>query len=185
VQSWLDQSFPYGNDVEKFTGAILFWAQRYTPSAVQRAVTCALEHFTAILAHLLLRNQHEFVAESDPAFAALWLWHAVEEAKHKAVCFDVYQQVMGKGPLSYLVRIGTMITSTLSFLMTLLVAVRMINKPETERQKGLPSASGAAPAVENAIAKTSRWRLLRELLSLQLNLDYYRPSFSSLERGQH
>jgi predicted metal-dependent hydrolase len=27
----------------------------------------------------------------------MWLWHAVEEAEHKAVCFDVYQQVCGKG----------------------------------------------------------------------------------------
>ena len=115
----LDQSYPYGNDIEKFTGTILSLTQRFTPKAIRLAVTCALEHFTAILAELLLRNQEQFIAESDPAFAALWLWHAVEEAEHKAVCFDVYRQVVGKGPLSYIVRVGAMVSSTLFFLLTL------------------------------------------------------------------
>jgi predicted metal-dependent hydrolase len=67
----LDQSYPYGNDIEKFTGTILSLTQRFTPKAIRLAVTCALEHFTAILAELLLRNQEQFIAESDPAFAAL------------------------------------------------------------------------------------------------------------------
>jgi predicted metal-dependent hydrolase len=29
----------------------------------------------------------------DPRMAPLWLWHALEEAEHKAVAFDVLKQV--------------------------------------------------------------------------------------------
>ncbi len=57
---------------------------------VQLAITVALEHFTAVLANQLLTNG------MHPAVKPLWLWHAVEETEHKAVCFDVYQQVGGK-----------------------------------------------------------------------------------------
>lgn len=55
----------------------------------QLAVTVALEHFTAIMAHSLL-------AEADPLPGAppdivrLWQWHAIEEVEHKAVAFDTY-----------------------------------------------------------------------------------------------
>ena len=169
----LDQSYPYGNDIEKFTGTILSLTQRFTPKAVRLAVTCALEHFTAILAELLLRNQEQFIAESDPAFAALWLWHAVEEAEHKAVCFDVYRQVVGKGPLSYIVRAGAMVSSTLCFLLTLFVAVRLINKQEKQRQE----IGTTGPSTQDVASKPRLWPLLKELLSLPLYLDYYRPSF--------
>nr|WP_317622487.1 MULTISPECIES: metal-dependent hydrolase [unclassified Ketobacter] len=39
----------------------------------------------------------------DPDALKLWLWHALEENEHKAVAFDVYQQVSG----NYLIRAGT------------------------------------------------------------------------------
>ena len=32
---------------------------------------------------------------ADPAMAKLWRWHALEETEHKAVAFDVFQQVSG------------------------------------------------------------------------------------------
>lgn len=55
----------------------------------QLAVTVALEHFTAIMAHSLL-------TEPDPLPGAprdvvkLWQWHAIEEIEHKGVAFDTY-----------------------------------------------------------------------------------------------
>ena len=30
----------------------------------------------------------------DPSMQRLWRWHAVEETEHKAVAYDVYQQVI-------------------------------------------------------------------------------------------
>jgi predicted metal-dependent hydrolase len=58
------------------------------------AITCALEHYTAMLADYLLRHP-EFMQEADPQMRMLWSWHAAEETEHKAVAFDVYQAAGG------------------------------------------------------------------------------------------
>jgi predicted metal-dependent hydrolase len=59
------------------------------------AVTCALEHYTAILADGALRYQ-EWLGDAEPAMHTLWSWHAVEETEHKAVAFDAYVASGGK-----------------------------------------------------------------------------------------
>jgi predicted metal-dependent hydrolase len=80
------------------------------PPAAQLAVTCALEHFTAILAEQLLgRDDHRDAI--DESVRGLWLWHALEESEHKAVAFDVYQTIGGGYPL----RVVVMATTTLVF----------------------------------------------------------------------
>src|SRR5437763_6306498 len=58
------------------------------------AITCALEHYTAILADYVLRHP-EFMRDADPQMRILWSWHAAEETEHKAVAFDVYQAAGG------------------------------------------------------------------------------------------
>jgi predicted metal-dependent hydrolase len=81
------------------------------PPIFRLAVTCALEHFTAIMAEQLL-EEPELLAEFDPKMAELWLWHAIEETEHKAVAFDVYQAVDG----SYPRRVVVMALVTFRFL---------------------------------------------------------------------
>ncbi len=56
---------------------------------VSLAATMALEHFTAILAHELLRTPRH-LADADPEAAALWRWHAIEEIEHKGVAYDTW-----------------------------------------------------------------------------------------------
>ncbi|MEC7118767.1 MAG: metal-dependent hydrolase [Pseudomonadota bacterium] len=58
----------------------------------QLAVTCALEHFTAIIARYVLENP-DFHNGLHPQAAKLWLWHALEETEHKAVAFDTYKAI--------------------------------------------------------------------------------------------
>ena len=58
------------------------------------AITCALEHFTAMMADCLLINPGES-QQALPEFREIWLWHAIEETEHKGVAFDVYQEVVG------------------------------------------------------------------------------------------
>ncbi len=82
------------------------------PRSVQLATTIALEHFTAIVAHQLLTNP-KATEGMHPNVKPLWLWHAVEETEHKAVCFDVYQQVGG----GYLNRALNMARVMLGFLL--------------------------------------------------------------------
>lgn len=80
----------------------------------QLAITVALEHLTAILGDILLREPR-LLDGADPHFAALWRWHALEETEHKAVAFDVYEQMVGKGPRAYAIRTAALVLSTAIF----------------------------------------------------------------------
>lgn len=59
------------------------------PPILRLAATMALEHFTAILAHELLRDPRHLDG-ADPEMAALWRWHAIEEIEHKGVAHDTW-----------------------------------------------------------------------------------------------
>jgi predicted metal-dependent hydrolase len=85
-------------------------AARHLPRRRQLAVTCALEHFTALLGELVLENP-EILDGADPTMAALWRWHAAEENEHKAVAFDVFKAVGG----TYEERASVMVFVTLIF----------------------------------------------------------------------
>jgi len=62
---------------------------RARPPIVNLAATMCLEHFTAILAHQLLKNPRH-LGRADPESAALWRWHAIEEIEHKGVAYDTW-----------------------------------------------------------------------------------------------
>lgn len=64
------------------------WAKSRSPIQ-QLAGTCALEHFTATLAHDALANPEHLGGASNEA-RRMWQWHAIEEIEHKAVAFDTY-----------------------------------------------------------------------------------------------
>jgi|HubBroStandDraft_2_1064218.scaffolds.fasta_scaffold04374_2 predicted metal-dependent hydrolase len=74
------------------------------------AVTCALEHFTALMGHLLLGNP-ALLEGAHPEMAAMWRWHAAEENEHKCLPYDVYKAVGGRYP----VRCAAMIGATAIF----------------------------------------------------------------------
>lgn len=62
---------------------------RQRPPIISLAATMALEHFTAILAHELLRDPRYLVG-AEPEAAAMWRWHAIEEIEHKGVAHDTW-----------------------------------------------------------------------------------------------
>lgn len=86
------------------------WMKKWLPRKHRLAITCALEHFTAIMAHQILTNP-ESTEGMHPQFKEMWRWHAVEETEHKAVAYDVYQQAGG----NYWLRIITMINISVLF----------------------------------------------------------------------
>jgi uncharacterized protein len=67
---------------------------RKLPVQDRLAITCALEHYTAMLADYVLRHP-EWLMDADPRLRTLWSWHAAEELEHKAVAFDVYRAAGG------------------------------------------------------------------------------------------
>lgn len=59
------------------------------------AFTAALEHYTATLAETLLGDPSAREQIGHPGVRYLLMWHALEEAEHKSVAFDVYRSVGG------------------------------------------------------------------------------------------
>lgn len=105
---------------------IALMRERTTP--VQRlAATAALEHFTALMAELLLGDPR-FAEGVDEAHAELWRWHAAEEAEHKAVAFDVLKLVDPR----YRVRMRSYaITSVMFPLTTMLQTYYLMHRDGT------------------------------------------------------
>ena len=62
---------------------------RSRPPVVNLAATMCLEHFTAILAHQLLKNP-KHLKGADKESGDLWRWHAIEEIEHKGVAYDTW-----------------------------------------------------------------------------------------------
>lgn len=84
-------------DLDKLEGKLtgrLRWAQKNLSPLENLAITVAIEHFTAVLAELLLRSD-SIMNKADPSMRELWRWHAAEEMEHKSVAFDVYRAVGG------------------------------------------------------------------------------------------
>lgn len=67
---------------------------RTIPPKLQLALTCAFEHFTALLGGYVLQHP-ELLKTLDEDALKLWVWHAIEEIEHRSVAFDVYQHVYG------------------------------------------------------------------------------------------
>ena len=137
--------------------------RKVAPPEVQLAITCSLEHFTAMMAEQLLGN--ELMSEGVPeSHATMWRWHAAEEAEHKAVAFDVYRAVGG----SERTRIITMKATRIGFVLgvTFQLALSLLGDPATF-QKGRLRKS-LKQFRRSAIMTSGVWKRLK---------DYDRPGF--------
>ena len=80
--------------IERRAQARIRFTQKKFSARRQLAATVALEHVTAILANGLL-SEPQHLQGAHPTLIRLWRWHALEETEHKAVAFDVFNQVCG------------------------------------------------------------------------------------------
>jgi uncharacterized protein len=150
-------------EMEKKVERLLALVTRTTRPRWRLAATCALEHFTALLAHFLLTDPR-LLADADPTMAALWRWHAAEENEHKAVAFDVYQAAGGH----YTERCAIMLAASVIFWAKV-----------GEQQVRMMAADGTA-------LSATEWARLARFLFVEpggfqnlvpLYLDYFRPGF--------
>ena len=112
-QALIDEGLPI-DKYEAQVKVLLDNLKKVAPRSVQLAATCALEHLTAIMAKALLEHDH-VLEDSDERFKALWQWHALEETEHKGVCFDVYEEMVGKGPAAYTLRVSAFLIANAIF----------------------------------------------------------------------
>jgi uncharacterized protein len=149
--------------MEKKVQAILTRVSGRAPDLGQLGVTCALEHFTALLGSMLLRDPR-LLEGSHPAMLALWRWHAAEENEHKTVAFDVYTAAGGRYPM----RVSTMIGATVIFWAKVI-----------EQQARMMHASGILFSLEEWTA-LGRFLFIEPggmLPLIRLYFEYYRPDF--------
>lgn len=105
----------YGYNVkvcEKITEIFLQGLEKYTNKQMCLAVTCALEHMTALLAEIVLTNLNINKNIKDPDILKLWRWHAIEEIEHKSIAFNIYERTYGSGFQAYLYRVLAQIVAT-------------------------------------------------------------------------
>lgn len=155
--------------IERFVKEGLQFMRRRLSPERQLAMTCALEHFTAILAEMALENP-DFFGPMDDRVKALWYWHAIEESEHKAVAFDVFQDQVG----SYWIRSSQMALNTIEFLFfTSLHSYSLFKARGIQRDwrmlfKGMNEMVGTNPGWLRKMGK-AYW-------------SYYKPSFHPWQR---
>lgn len=133
---------------------------------LQLAITCAFEHFTALLGGYILRHP-EILSTLDEDATKLWVWHAIEEIEHRAVAFDVYQAVYKDDK----VRRRVMRNVTTGFAsLTFYSASRLFIQ---DRRKSLPKVTG------NLYGLYMVSKMLIELIPEYLS--YYKSDFHPSE----
>lgn len=74
--------------------AMTSWKMSSSPKQ-QLAFTVCMEHFTGLMADFGMRKRTDFMEHfSNETLRELWAWHLIEEAEHKSVAFDLYQETV-------------------------------------------------------------------------------------------
>ncbi|MEM9188447.1 MAG: metal-dependent hydrolase [Myxococcota bacterium] len=149
---------------------ILRRVERMSPPQLRLAVTAATEHFTAVMAENAFIDRRMF-DESDPVMRDLLLWHAAEEIEHKAVAYDVLQEVAP----AYLWRLLGLLVAAgmLSYFWSratqMLLRQDGLRKEDADRDiEAFQRWRGTLGIQERDIGRDVFWRGIKE---------YLRPSF--------
>lgn len=119
VQLLVDQGYAGLVPMNRILDRMMRWFNRRMP-ALALAITASVEHLTALLARKVLANDAALLRPMHPEMAGLWRWHALEEAEHKSVAFDVMER---HGP-GHATRVAAQLLSTT--LLALEVVVRLL-----------------------------------------------------------
>ncbi len=103
---------------------ITSWVEKRMPAKLNLAGTAAAEHFTAILADGAFSKG--VLDTLHPSVQQLLAWHAAEEIEHKAVAFDVLQQIDD----SYALRVAGLAYATVMLGMFWAWATTMLLRQE-------------------------------------------------------
>ena len=112
--------------IEKTTVWVLFKLARTLLSRkTTLAITAAFEHMTALMAHGF--EEAKVLERADHRIRAMYTWHAIEEVEHKAVAYDVMQQVAKVG---YLRRVLALLITTLGFPLGVMIVMNRMFKAD-------------------------------------------------------
>lgn len=106
--------------------------ERFQGKRANLAYTASLEHYTATLAETLLGDARARAEIGHEGVRSLLVWHALEEAEHKAVAFDVYRYVGGTERMRVVIMWLTHLTFVLET--SIWTAVSLAMDPAARRQ---------------------------------------------------
>lgn len=109
--------------LEHVTGMVLKGFEKVFPKKWNLLITVGLEHFTAVLVVEMMKNVNELM--TDNTVRNLWLWHSIEETEHKAVAYDMYEYLYGKGLNAYIPRVA-LFTFSLMLITALSTAFQVV-----------------------------------------------------------
>lgn len=144
--------------IERFVRWGLGFRERVSSAKTNLATTAALEHYTATLAEVLLREEAARRAIGEPAMRDVFLWHALEECEHKAVAFDVYKSVGGSERMRRIVM--NVITFQFIFGIGLQTILSVLRDREIYRRGKLRASVRRIRA--NPLFTREVWRRLRD-----------------------
>ena len=135
----------YGIDSKPFTDSLETWFDKIGsprpkwPKPLQRwwlhrrlAEVAAIEHFTAVLGQWVIQNTGLDYAGADPTMLDLLRWHGAEEVEHRALVYDVFQELSG----SYALRCAGMLFVAPSLLGWWWRGVRFLMEKDPEVEHG-------------------------------------------------
>lgn len=122
----------YGLDpdsLEAVTGNVLKLLEKYLSKKSNLLITVGLEHYTAVMGTRMMESVNELITEDT--IRNLWLWHSVEETEHKAVAFDMYQNIYEPSIMSYAHRVAAF-----GFALTLVTGLSYANTTVLMKRDG-------------------------------------------------
>lgn len=172
-----EQGFDIDSILRRYEHLAYDYIEKAAPPPLRLAVTVALEHFTAILAEDALTA--DSLAFADPEVRRLLEWHAVEELEHKAVAFDVLQEVAP----SYALRLLGMVVATMTlggfWIWATAELLRQDGSSLREARKELAdlrSRAAEQPGVARVMEPIGKRVFARGIL------EYVKPGFHPMDR---
>lgn len=159
-----EQGYQVRDHLDRFEKVCFEFLEKRLPDVLALSATAATEHFTALMARNAFDNP-VFTEEAHPEMRKFMLWHAAEEIEHKAVAYDVLQDV---NP-SWLVRAAGMLIAASALVYFWRQGIRTLL-----RQDGI-SAREARERIQ-ALRQRSNHDFMRDVL-LKGILEYLRPDF--------
>ena len=144
--------------IEKLTDKGLRGVEKPGEELANLALTAALEHFTATLAEVLLAEPDARQVVGAECVLDVLLWHALEEAEHKAVAFDVYKLAGGTEKM----RRKVMNIITYSFISTTLFRTFKAVLMDREAWRDGQVWKSMKRVRHNPFVRLSVWRKLRD-----------------------
>ncbi|GLR25487.1 metal-dependent hydrolase [Limnobacter litoralis] len=111
----LDRAGLPASKLDAWLWSFLGFLKKRLGKKLNLAATVALEHYTALMADSLLGNKDVLGKNSVQAYKEMWFWHAYEETEHKAVSYDVWNEVLPDTAWNRFLRRLAMVLATVIF----------------------------------------------------------------------